>query len=177
MKKYGILPLLKENQIYTATLRIKDQEHSVTFTSRYSPLYSTVRIIRGDFKDLFADFNDDHINRLIHSNSLLVSDMTDIDEDEGPTYAIRQYVRYKTELDLATDIFVTLYTKNGSEDKQLADMRVSKETRMNGIKDILKLLEEKVDQWELEAVGAIHSPKGAVRAGTTPYPYSGRVAF
>ena len=58
MQRYGTEIRLLENQIYTVTLTVRGQQKVVSFTSRYNPLFSTVRVIRSDFRDLFSAYTD-----------------------------------------------------------------------------------------------------------------------
>lgn len=186
VERYGTETRLELNQLYTVTLTIKGQEKIVSFTSRYSPLFSSVRQVRSDFRDLFSTYSDDDINRLIHDNSKMAIELTsqsttttaiDPDSEDGVPYAAKQYVRYKTELDLATDLFLTLTTKSGQEDKQLADMRIMKQVQLPYIDGILKVLQQRMASWEAQVIGMRAAPTSAVRAGGTTYPLNGRVSF
>lgn len=187
VERYGTETRLQENQLYTIALKVKGQELKVvSFTSRYNPLFSTVRMIRSDFRDLFSTYSDDDINRLIHDNSKLAIELTaqsangttiDVNAEDGIPYAARQYVRYKTELDLATDLFLTLSTKSGTEDKTLADMRIMKQVQLPYIDSILKVLQQRLASWEAQLIGMRAAPSSAVRAGGTAFPLNGRVNF
>lgn len=187
VQRFGTEIRLQENQLYTVTVKVKGQEKVVSFTSRYNPLFSTVRIIRSDFRDLFSIYADDDINRLIHDNSKLAMELTatattavvviNPNVANGIPYAAKQYVRYKTELDLATDVFLTLSTKGGQEDKQLADMRVMKQVQAPYVDSILKVLQQRFASWEAQLIGTKVKPTSAVRAGGTVYPRNGRVSF
>jgi hypothetical protein len=176
--KFGTEIRLEENQLYTAVFRIKGQEKVVSFTSKYNPLFSTVRIIRSDFRELFADYSNDSINRLIHDNSKLALELSDVDlEEEGVTFAAKQYVRYKTELDLATDLFLTLTTKSGEESKQLSDMRITRNVQLPYIDSVLEVLRKRLDSWEIQLSGMKAAPTSSIRAGASTFPLNARVSF
>lgn len=180
MQRYGTEIRLLENQLYTVTLTVRGQQKVVSFTSRYNPLFSTVRVIRSDFRDLFSAYTDDDINRVIHDNSKLAIEIAnpELDLNEEIPYYVRQYVRYKTELDLVTDLFLTLTSQSGQADKQLGDLRVMKQVQLPKLQDILKVLEQRLAAWEAQLVGMKAPPTSAVRAGNTaPYPLNARVGF
>lgn len=186
VERFGTEIRLEENQLYTVTLTVKGQDKVVSFTSKYNPLFSTVRIIRSDFRDLFSTYSDDDINRLIHDNSLLAIELTsesstgvviDLKADDGVPYAAKQYVRYKTELDLATNLFLTLTTQSGQEDKTLADMRISRKVEAPSFSNVLKVLQQRLTSWEAQLIGMRAKPGSSVRSGATVYPRAGRVNF
>jgi len=186
VERFGTEIRLEENQLYTVTLAVKGQHKVVSFTSKYNPLFSTVRIIRSDFRDLFSTYSDDDINRLIHDNSKLAMELVlesgtgvviDLKADGGIPYAAKQYVRYKTELDLATNLFLTLATKGGQEDKTLADMRISRKVEAPSFSNVLKVLQQRLTSWEAQLIGRGATPGSSVRSGATVYPRAGRVSF
>src|SRR5690606_27142596 len=108
IERFGSEVRLQENQQYTATLTINGRPlQVVSFTSRYNPLFSTVRMIRSDFRELFSTYTDDDINRLIHDNSKVAIELAasgnagitiNTVEADGIPFAAKQYVRYRTEL-------------------------------------------------------------------------------
>lgn len=188
VERYGAETRLQENQLYMISLMIKGQEiKQVSFTSKYNPLFSTVRIIRSDFKDLFSKYTNDDINRLIYENSQLAIEMVsasttanitiDVTQPDGVPYAVKQFVRYKTELDLATDLFLYLTSQSGQEDRMLGDMRITKQVQLPYINQIMNLLQKRSDAWEFQLTGMKAPPTSAVRAGSTTYPLNGRVSF
>lgn len=179
MEKYGTEPRLLANQLYTFTIEVHGQVQTVSFTSQYSPLFASVRRIRSDYRTLFADYGDDHINQLIHDNSKLAMELSEvaIDLAEEIPYAAKQFARYKTEYDLAMDLFLTLSTKGGQQDKQIGDMRIAKQVTAPNLKPILDALKQHADTWELQLGGSKNAPASGVRAGGTAYPLAARVGF
>jgi hypothetical protein len=177
MEKYGSETRLLENQIYTVRLVLKNQEFETSFTSKYNPLYSNVRIIRGDYKELFAGHSDDEINMLIYQNSLNAIELANpaIDPtDTIPTY-VKQYVRYKTELDLITDIAMTQSVNVGEDAKTLDNMTIQKTRYAPNIAAMLKVAKERLAAWESLLYGMVARPTGAVRAGGTDFPLNARI--
>lgn len=177
MEQYSTEPRLKPNQQYSVVFNVKGEETQLTFASEYSPLFSTAKIVRNDFKKLLTIYSDDEINRFIHDNSKLALEMANptFTEDEVPYYA-KQYVRYKTELDLMTDVLFTLSTEGGAHEKLLGDMKVMKEVRAPYIESMIKLLQQRLLPWEIQLGGLRASPQSGVRSGAVAeYPLNPRV--
>lgn len=181
MDKYGPEIRLRENQLYTMTVTIRGKEKVLSFTSAYNPLFASVRMVRSDYRTLFETYKDDHINQLIHDNSKLAMEISQVDidpeSDEGVPFVARQFVRYKTELDLATDLFLFMTSRGGQHDKQIGDMRIMSQVQAPAIKPILDILRQKTEAWETQLVGMKGASSSAVRAGGNVYPLEGRVGF
>lgn len=179
MEKYGTEQRLLPNQLYTFTIRLHGEERVVSFTSQYNPLFASVRRIRSDYRTLFAEFGDDHINQLIHDNSKTAMELSreEIDLEEEIPFAAKQYARYKTEYDLAVDLFLSLTTKGGQQDKQIGDLRIMNQVQTPSLKPILDSLKQHVDSWETQLAGMKAMPSSGVRAGSTAYPLETRVGF
>lgn len=173
---YGEGERLLPNQEYHLSLSVKNEPlKSVTFTSRYSPAYSTVRIIRSDFRTLFQDYTDIEIYQLIHMNSTLANEIASTEIGaEIPFYA-KQYVRYKTELDMVTDLMIQLSSQSGSKDKSLGELRIANQYSAPKLDGIMKLLERRLMTWEVQLAGVQSSPSSAVRAGDSEFPLNGRL--
>lgn len=170
--------MLMENGRYEMRIKIGDMEKEITFQTKRTPLYTTIRTIRSDYKQFFSVYSDEDILNVIHQNSLEVQETATslLDSQETP-YALKQYVRYKTELDLAMDLLLALNTEAGQTSKQLGEMTIQKQRYLQPLKDIIDLLQKKVDAWEVQAFGVKTTPKSAVRAGNTAYPLNARVSF
>lgn len=170
--------MLMENGRYEMRIKIGDMEKEITFQTKRTPLYTTIRTIRSDYKQFFSVYSDEDILNVIHQNSLEAQETATslLDNQETP-YALKQYVRYKTELDLAMDLLLALNTEAGQTSKQLGEMTIQKQRYLQPLKDIIDLLQKKVDAWEVQAFGVKTKPKSAVRAGNTVYPLNKRATF
>lgn len=179
VQKYGSKARLLPNQLYTVRFSLKAETKEFSFTSRYSPLYSTVKIIRNDFPDLLEGVPDDRINFSIWQASLLANELANTDNitDTTFTYAVKQYVRYKTEYDLVRNLVMSLGMKAGVTDKTLGELRISKEVQTPELEEMLTKLNTEIRKWESAMSDAIQS-RGAIRSGTDyPYPLNARVSF
>lgn len=179
IQKYGNQPRLLNNQRYTLVLKAKGVTHQTTFTSRYSPLYSTSRILRNDLAEMFEKVSDDVLNFTIWQTSLLADEIASEENftDGKPNFAVKQYVRYKSVYDLLRRILLHLSSSAGSINKILGEFTISKSIKAPYVKDLLSTIDAEVKKWE----SAITTPlqnRGAVRAGTNfPYPINPRADF
>lgn len=179
IQKYGKTQRLLGNQKYTVSFALNGESTSFTFTSRYSPLYSTVKIIRSDFPDLFSEISDDTINFLIWQNSLLATEVGDAENivDGVPNYAIKQYVRFKTEYNIVRNVLIAIGAEAGSTEKHLGEFKITKEVKTPELKAILDALKAELKEWET-ASGKVLQNRGATRALTNaPFPLNERVSF
>lgn len=177
MEQYDNEERLLENQIYHIELEINGSTvEQVSFVSQYNPLFSTIRIVRSDFKTLLSTYNDQEIYEHIFSNSVLALETAnpEIDETDIPYY-VKQYVRYKTEYDIIFDLLITMSSKSGAQSKSLGDFSIDRTYRTPELEKILRLLENRLATWEAQLVGMKASPTGAIRAGGSEYPLTGRV--
>jgi hypothetical protein len=180
IQKYSAEKRLMENQKYTFSFVVDGVECVYSFTSRYSPLYSTIKVIRSDYWELLEELTDELVLFHIWQNSQLVREIADVElnfPDDKPNYAVKQYVRYKTEYDLVRALLITISTKAGAQEKHLGEFKITNEYKTPELEEILKRLKELVDEWE-KALGVVVAPRGAVKAGRNfPFPLNGRVSF
>lgn len=195
IQTYGSEKRLYENQRYTIRFSLSGETKTWTFTSRYNPLYSSVKVLRNDFPELFEEIKDDVLNFHIWQASdlavqlvggvMMGEQITTIDTSSDafvngkPGFAIKQFVRYKAEYDIVRNILLTLSSKAGSEEKQLGQFTVTQEFKTPDIEAILKELGAELKKWE-GAMGYTLQNRGAVRAksGTSGvYPLNKRVSF
>lgn len=179
IQKYGGTVRLMENQLYQVSFQLDGVSKQFSFTSRYSPLYTTIKILRNDFRDLFENIKDNTLNFQIWQTSLLANEIANEDSflNGKPNFAVKQYVRFKTEYDVVRNILIAVSSKAGSEDKKLGEFSITREFKTPDIEAILKDLGAELKKWE----SAISDPlqnRGAVRANTNfPFSLASRVSF
>lgn len=178
VQKYGSKQRLMNNQLYTVTFTLDGEETNFSFTSRYSPLYSTVKVLRNDFRELFSEISDDSLNFLIWQASQMGEEIGDEEHwENGPSFAMKQYVRYRAEYDVVRNIIIALGMSAGSTEKRLGEFTINKEIKTPKLEPILNSLKEELKKWEA-AIGSIVRSRGAVRANDEyPYPLNPRVGF
>lgn len=177
LEKFGTETRLMENQLYTVTLNVSGETSTFSFTSRYTPLYSTVKLVKSEFNRMFSVFSDDEINQLIQSNSILALEFANpaIDTQDDIPYYVKQYVRYKTQLDLITSLLIERSSQAGSSEKRLADLNIVKEYKTPELEGILKIIERRLAPWEAQLSGMKARPTGSIRSGNTEYPIGTRL--
>lgn len=180
-KKYGEIVTLLENQKYVLSFKQGEQSFDSTFYTRLNPFYSTLKIIRADLGTVIDDVPDDRLVYLIFDNSILSQNIASEEnlgllESENKTpYVFKQFVRYRTELDLMMAVYLLLSGRQGSQSRILGELEILSRSDF-GSMDIGKILGDlkmKLRQWEKLLRGSsVSSPvRGAVRGGSSsPYP-------
>lgn len=186
-KKYGAEDTLIANQKYTFSLKHGNQEFSTTFFTRLSPYYSTVTLIRTDLGDVISYIPDDRIMLLIHNNSINAEQIASEDNlelletEEKTPYVFKQYVRYRTELDLMMAVYLAVSGQQGSVNKILGELEIKRDTTLGSLdlKTMLDDLKKKLKEWETLLRGTTNTlAASAVRAGKESYPlYNPRRTF
>lgn len=180
-RKYGEKDTLLNNQIYTLAFSYKDQTFESTFQTKLNPLYTTSRIVREDLGDMIDSVKDERIIYLGYLNSILAEsiaseeNLTLLEEEEKTPYVFKQFVRYRTEYDIVSAMYMLISGKQGSVSKVLGEFEVERRHQFAGagVKDMLSDLSRKLSKAEKELRGeeASSPVKSAVRGGTNnPYP-------
>lgn len=179
LQKYGKQQRLMNNQRYKVRFTAKGVAQEFEFTSRYTPLHSTVKIIRNDLGDLLTKISDDTINFSIWQTSLLVQEIAVEDSFTNgvPNFAVKQYVRYQTEYNILRKILLILAANAGDETKTLGEFSVIRGTKAPYVKDLLNTIAGELKKWEA-AISTPLTSRGATRAvANFPYPLNDRIGF
>lgn len=180
-QRYGDDKTLFENQKYTLTFRYEDQEFSQSFMTFLTPLYSTVKTVREDLGAVIEEIPDERILYLLFQNSILSQNIANeenlalLQSSEKVPFVFKQYVRYRTEVDLITSIYLLISGRQGSATKNLGTFKVDRRYQFNaiGLETILDDLKNKQRSSERALTRAARSSPlvGAVKGGTNnPYP-------
>lgn len=180
-QKYGEFETLLENQKYTLTFRQEEQEFESVFYTKLNPFYSTIKTIRADLGNILDDVPDGRLIYLIFDNSILSQNIASeenlqlLESEEKTPYVFKQFVRYRTEMDLMTAVYLLLSGRQGSVSKILGELEILHRNDFGSmdISKILKDLKMKLREWEKQLRGSSASSplRGAVRGGTSnPYP-------
>lgn len=177
---YGSSPSLLPNQMYTMRFAYGEQVFSHSFNTVIDPLYSSISVIQNDLGEVISDVPDQRMLFLIYQNSILSQNIASeenlslLESETKLPYVFKQYVRYRTELDLMSAMYLYLSGRTGSVSKILGELEITKRVDLGiGFKDALNDLKMKLKKWEKLLTGsAARSPLvGAVRGGTNnPYP-------
>lgn len=180
-QKFGDKNTLMPNQKYKLSFRYGDQVHETAFTTKIDPLYSTHEIIVNDLGPITSDILEERILFLIFQNSILSQNIASEEnlqllqsQDKIP-YVFTQFVRYRTELDIMSAVYLELSGRQGIENKILGELTIMRrrEFGMADLRTILGDLKTKLKEWEKKLRGwdKISPLRGAVRGGSAnPYP-------
>lgn len=188
-KKYDDKVHLMNNQSYDIELAIGTKVYNYHFVTKYSPMFSSEKLVRFDLQEVLDDMPSNTINFTIWQNSKLAIELTDstgeyqyytngddIDLTDIPYYA-KQWVRYKTELDLLDAIYLSIATKQGSESKKIGNIEVSRSYTLPYVSELKKGVKAKLLPFERLLTGVKVIGKSARKAGGSTYPISDRRSF
>lgn len=180
-KTYGDKNTLYSNNVYTAYLNLDGVEYNNVFTSKIEPLYSSVEKIKNDIGSVIDDIGDIEILKKIYYNSKSAlylytrSEEEDIDLDEiEVTFAIKEYVRYKTDLDIINSVYLKIANEYGSIKKNISNVTIEYTRNLPSIRDMMKYYEDKIKEYEdiITNNNSKNIATGFIRAGNTSYPIS-----
>lgn len=170
----------KNNETYTFNINIKGKDYQTTFKTKYSPFYTTAKKIRMDTGDLLTLVEDDIINSIIYQNSKEVDEIIAKNElelgDTIPTY-VRNYVRYKTDIDLCYAAYLSISGRYGKQKKELNDLVIESTVNLPDLEEMLKRFKDLLKRAEEELQGEVSYVEAFVKAGDTSYPVSSRGLF
>lgn len=184
-KIFGSKPRLKFNHIYEMIVDICRQEVKSSIQIKYNPFYSTVKRVRQDTGTLLDNVSDAIISSIIYDNSKLAVEKLGGSEEvannsefeKGAPGYVKNFVRYKTDLDLCYSIYLSKSGCAGAYSKKLGDLDVSNEIKLPYLKDMLsrfkELLKPNEDQFNKDG-NNVHA---FVKAKKTSYPITQRRLF
>lgn len=177
-KAYGS-DLLKFNHRYNLNVCIDKQNFSMNFNSKIDPFFTSVDKIRKDTGELLDNVENSLIENVIYSNSKYAKEkIEDKDIDGIPSY-VKNYVRYKTDMDLVNAIYLTLSGRIGSINKRIGIIQVDKTMKVPFIKDMLYYFQEQERIFEdlLDSATGVNIASSFVKAKKTSYPVNARNSF
>lgn len=182
-KKYGTAQRWKENNKYTVSLMIDKAPVTWAFISHINPMFTTNRKIWEDIGEFIEGFTEEYITSKIFQNSLDVIDLIDElanqdDPVENVTYskdsetgdyiadnkAIKNWVRYKTEIDLIYARYYGISYRYGSVRKEVGDISIEKNTKLPYIDQLLGRLKDLFDEAD-KVIRGLNTVASAVKAG------------
>ena len=182
-KKYGTVKRLKENNKYEVHICLGKELFSWTFVSKLTPLFVSSKKIWEDIGEFIEGFTEEYINSMLYRNSVEVVELIDElanqdDAVENVTYevdadgnyttnyrAVKNWVRYKTEIDLIYARYYGISYRYGSVRKEIGDISIQKDTKLPYIDNLLDRVK---DQWdEADAtIRGVNVVASAVKAST-----------
>lgn len=178
------------NNKYEAYLELDGEKFISRFYSKLDPLYASVSDVRMDTGTLLEEYSDFVINNCIHKNSILAYEYlqnSNSDDDYSfesdteitVTTAAKQYVRYKTDLDLVNAKYLSIVGNYGTVTKKISSLDISYEQELPELADMLSYFKDKVKEYEDELkVGSTTSiAVDFVRSSSNDYPIDSRNSF
>ena len=163
-KKYGTVKRLKENNKYEVQICIDKEIFKWNFISKLNPLFISSKKIWEDIGEFIEGFTEEYINSKLYENSIavmeLIDELANSDESvENVTYekdsngnysttyrAVKNWVRYKTEIELIMARYYGISYRYGSVHKEVGDIIIEKSTKLPYIDELLKRLEDQFDE-------------------------------
>lgn len=179
---YGQSQRLMYNQSYGIKIKLKNKLIEWGFTSKYSPLATTVKKVRSAAGGVLDKMTDEQISYMIYQNSkaieLLLTDNDKADEldDSTLSYYKINWTLYKTCIDLIMAVYLTMSGQVGSVSKTIGPVTVDRTYKIPFIQDMLGRFQKTFDQYD-GYLKQNNMTNIFVKAGTTTYPVSQRRSF
>lgn len=182
-KKYGTVKRLKENNKYEVHICLSKELFSWTFVSKLTPLFVSSKKIWEDIGEFIEGFTEEYINSMLYRNSVevvgLIDELANQDDAvENVTYevdadgnyttnyrAVKNWVRYKTEIDLIYARYYGISYRYGSIRKEVGDISIQKDTKLPYIDNLLDRVKDQWDEADA-AIRGVNVVASAVKAGT-----------
>lgn len=163
-KKYGTVKRLKENNKYEVHICLDKEIYKWNFVTKLNPLLVSSKKIWEDVGEFIEGFTEEYINSMLYRNSVevieLIDELANADEAiENVTYekdsdgnyiatsrAIKNWVKYKTEIDLVMARYYGISYRYGSVRKEVGDISIEKSTKLPYIDNILARLKDQFEE-------------------------------
>lgn len=182
-KKYGTVKRFKNNNKYEVAICLDKDIYKWSFISKLTPLFITSKKIWEDIGEFIEGFTEEYINSILYQNSVEVVELIDelanqlesvenvtyeIDQDGNYTTnyrAVKNWVRYKTEINLIMARYYGISNRYGSISKEIGDIKISKEVKLPYLDNLLDRLQDQFDEADATIRG-VNVVVSAVKAGT-----------
>lgn len=163
-KKYGTVERFKQNNKYEVQICISKEIYKWHFVSKLNPMFITSKKIWEDIGEFIEGFTEEYINSMIYRNSIEVIELIDElaaqqEAVENVTYkietdgtytttqrAIRNWVKFKTEIELIYARYYGMSYRNGSVKKQIGDISVERKVELPYISSLLKRAKDQLEE-------------------------------
>lgn len=163
-KKYGTVKRLKANNKYEIQLCLDKEIYKWHFVTKLNPLLVSSKKIWEDIGEFIEGFTEEYINSMLYRNSVevieLIDELANADEAvENVTYetdnegnittssrAIKNWVKYKTEIELVMARYYGISYRYGSVRKEVGDISIEKSTKLPYIDNLLDRLKDQFEE-------------------------------
>lgn len=180
-------PTLNENNKYTVNIAIDKEDYPWQFNSKMNPMFTTSKKIYEDIGEFIEGFTEEYINSMIYNNSMelisvldelakqeeAVTNVTYSQGDDG-IYTVsnrmgNNWVRYKTDIDLVLARYFGISYRYGTQSKEIGDIKITKETKLPYIDNLLDALKKKFKEADDYIRGNGFAVTTVVKAENTTY--------
>lgn len=163
-KKYGTVKRLKANNKYEIQLCLDKEIYKWHFVTKLNPLLVSSKKVWEDIGEFIEGFTEEYINSMLYRNSVevieLIDELANADEAvENVTYetdnegnittssrAIKNWVKYKTEIELVMARYYGISYRYGSVRKEVGDISIEKSTKLPYIDNLLDRLKDQFEE-------------------------------
>ena len=163
-RKFGTVKRLMPNNKYEIQFCIRKEIFKWNFISKLNPLFTSSKKIWEDIGEFIEGFTEEYINSMIYRNSVAVIELIDelaqqdeaienvtyeIDNDGNYTTnyrAVKNWVRFKTEIDLIYARYYGISYRYGSIKKQVGDIAIEKDVKLPLLDELLRRLEDQFEE-------------------------------
>ena len=176
LKKYSDITKFKSNHTYKLNVIANKTKFDTMFSSNIPYAIIKPKAIRIDTGTLFDNISDETILRILYKNSKEAMEMflltvTDTTSIVYPTY-LKNYIRYKTDLDLVNAAYLSISADAGVKDKRLGNMQISTDVKLPYLKDLVKRFSELLKPNE-DALSGNKVVSVGFKKGGTSFTYPG----
>ena len=186
-KKYGTVKRLKPNNVYEVHLCLDKDIIKWNFVSHLNPLFVSSKKVWEDIGEFIEGFTERYINSMLYRNSVEVIELIDelanqeeavenvtyeINEDGEytTTYrAIKNWVKFKTEIELVMARYYGISYRYGSVRKEVGDISIEKSTKLPYIDNLLDRLKDQFEEAD-KVIRGLNTVASAVK-GSDNYSY------
>ena len=178
-QRYGDTIKLAYNNIYEANFVICGKVVNWKFETKRTPFFANVKEIFQDIGEFIEGYTNKQVSDVIYTNSVQVVELIDeladkdiqnvtytiIDDTYESTYrAVKNWVKYKTEIDLIYSRYFGISLNYGSIKKEIGDIKVEKSTKLPYLDNLLSRLKGWWDEADQEIRGT-NSVAAFIKAG------------
>ena len=163
-KKYGTVKRLKENNKYEIHICLDKEIYKWSFITKLNPLFVSSKKIWEDIGEFIEGFTEEYINSKLYENSVIVTELIDelanqdeavenvtYEKDNDGNYttahrAVKNWVRYKTEIELIMARYYGISYRYGSVRKEVGDISIEKSTKLPYIDNLLDRLKGQFEE-------------------------------
>lgn len=163
-KKYGTVNRLKANNKYEVCICVGRDLFKWNFITKVAPMFTSAKKVWEDIGEFIEGFTEEYITSMLYRNSVGVVELIDElanrqDAIENVTYtvdsdgnytttytAIKNWVLYKTEIDLIMARYYGISLQYGTIRKEVGDISVERSVKLPYLDNLLDTLKKRFEE-------------------------------